>query len=255
VLSLEYTRGEGWLPSAQRLHQTTKKAGNAGFTCRSGFLRRSIDGAAPDQTERRTVTLTAQRTNQPHPRLWNRTWVKACQEIPMKIFSANIEDFRTLYTTHLEKALDMERKIVKALPKMVEQAGDIDLSVAFQNHLEETKTHVYKLEGLLQRNTGEVKTSTCKVIDALSTSAEDTITDVTDPFVLDIALIGAAQEVEHHEIAVYGTLKAWARLLGLSQDVSILESIEAEESKADRLLTALSTRVNRESDVLTGSYR
>jgi len=173
----------------------------------------------------------------------------------MKIFSANIEDFRTLYNTHLEKALDMERKIVKALPKMVEHANDIDLSVALQNHLEETKIHVSKIEGLLASNVGEVKTSTCKVIDALTTSAADTITDVTDPTVLDIALIAGAQEVEHHEIAVYGTLKAWARLLGLANDVSILESIEMEEAKADRLLTALSTRVNRESDVLSPSYR
>ncbi|SFS10601.1 Ferritin-like metal-binding protein YciE [Granulicella pectinivorans] len=173
----------------------------------------------------------------------------------MKIFSANIEDFRTLYTTHLEKALDMERKIVKALPKMVEHASDIDLSVALQNHLEETKIHVSKVQGLLERNTGEVKTSTCKVIDALATSAADTITDVTDPSVLDIALIAGAQEVEHHEIAVYGTLKAWARLLGLSNDVSILESIEADEIKADRLLTALSTRVNREADVAVPAYR
>jgi len=173
----------------------------------------------------------------------------------MKIFSANIEDFRTLYNTHLEKALDMERKIVKALPSMVEHAGDIDLSVALQNHLEETRGHVRKIEGLLERNVGEVKTSTCKVIDALTTSASDTVKDVTDSYVLDIALIGAAQEVEHHEIAVYGTLKAWARLLGLAQDVAVIESIEEEEFKADRLLTALSTRVNREVDVLTSTYR
>ncbi len=173
----------------------------------------------------------------------------------MKIFSANIEDFRTLYNTHLEKALDMERKIVKALPSLIEHAGDIDLSVALQNHLEETKGHVRMVEGLLERNVGEVKTSTCKVIDALTTSASDTITDVTDASVLDIALIGAAQEVEHHEIAVYGTLKAWARLLGLAQDVEILEAIEEEEFKADRLLTALSTRVNRDADVAVPTYR
>ena len=173
----------------------------------------------------------------------------------MKIFSANIEDFRTLYNTHLEKALDMERKIVKALPALVEHAGNPDLSVAFMNHLEESKGHVLKIEGLLKRNVGEVKTSTCKVIDALATSAADTIKDVTDSFVLDIALISAAQEVEHHEIAVYGTLKAWARILGLTEDVTILESIEEEEFKADRLLTALSTRVNREAEVEAPAYQ
>lgn len=173
----------------------------------------------------------------------------------MKIFSANIEDLRTLYTTHLQKALDMERKIVKALPDMVEHANDGDLSVAFENHLEESKGHVRKIEGLLKRNTGRVETSFCKVIEALTTSASDTIKDVVDASVLDIALIGAAQEVEHHEMAVYGTLKAWAKVLGLPQDVTVLESIEEEECKADRILTALSTRINRETTEAAPSYR
>lgn len=173
----------------------------------------------------------------------------------MKLFSANIEDFRTLYTTHLEKALDMERKIVKALPSLVEHATDIDLSVALQNHLEETKGHVTRVEELLQRNTGDVDTTTCKAIDGLTTGASDTIKDVTEPSLRDIALIASAQEVEHHEIAVYGTLKAWANLLGLAQDVAVLELIEQEEINADELLTQLSTRVNREADVLTSNYR
>jgi ferritin-like metal-binding protein YciE len=171
----------------------------------------------------------------------------------MKLFSANIEDFRTLYISNLKKALDMENNIVKALPKLVENASDIDLSVAFQNHLEETKGHVAKVSSLLEKHIGQAETETCKVIGGLTTEASDTIKDVTDPTIRDIALIGAAQQVEHHEIAVYGTLKNWTILLGLSQDAAVLDSIEAEEEKADELLTHLSSRVNREAEV--ASYR
>ena len=162
----------------------------------------------------------------------------------MKIFSANIEDLRTLYVSHLKKALDMEQKITKALPLMIEKSTDPDLTTAFRNHLEETKGHVSKVESLLQRNTGNTGTETCKVTDGLTTEASDTMKDVTDPSIRNVALIGAAQQVEHHEIAVYGTLRRWAELLGLTEDVSVIKTIEKEEGNADRLLTQISERVN-----------
>ena len=162
----------------------------------------------------------------------------------MKLFSANIEDLRTLYFNNLQKALDMEQKIAKALPDLIEKSTDVSLSTAFRTHLEETRGHVRKMERLLQKNTGGTKTETCKVIDGLVTEASDTIKDVTDPSVLDIALIGAAQQVEHHEIAVYGTLQCWAEILGLAEDVSVLQSIEKEEVNADNMLTQIAKRVN-----------
>jgi ferritin-like metal-binding protein YciE len=162
----------------------------------------------------------------------------------MKLFSANIEDLQTLYVTNLKKALDMEQKITKALPDLIEKSTDTELANAFRTHLEETRGHVKKVESLLRELTGETDTESCKVINGLSTEADDTITDVTDPSVRDIALIGAAQQVEHHEIAVYGTLRRWAELLGLDRDASILESIEAEEINADEILTDISERVN-----------
>jgi ferritin-like metal-binding protein YciE len=162
----------------------------------------------------------------------------------MKVFSANIEDLRSLYISNLKKALDMEQKITKALPDLIEKSTDADLALAFQTHLEETKQHVTKVEGLLQRNTGARKTETCKVINGLTTEASDTIKDVTDTSIRDIALIGAAQQVEHHEIAVYGTLRRWAKILGLPEDVLVLESIEEEEGNADQILSEIADRVN-----------
>jgi len=162
----------------------------------------------------------------------------------MKVFSANIEDLRSLYISNLKKALDMEQKITKALPDLIEKSTDADLASAFQTHLQATKEHVIKVEGLLESNTGESKKETCKVISALTTEASDTITDVTDTSIRDIALIGAAQQVEHHEIAVYGTLRRWAEILGLSADALVLESIEEEEGNADQLLSEIADRVN-----------
>lgn len=163
----------------------------------------------------------------------------------MKLISANIETLERLYVANLKKALDMEQKIVHALPDLIDKSTDSELIEAFRTHLQETKGHVSRVEALLERVTGEeADTETCKVINGLTTEASDTITDVTDPSVRDIALIGAAQQVEHHEIAVYGTLRRWAELLGLDQDAGILESIEAEEINADEILTDISRRVN-----------
>ena len=162
----------------------------------------------------------------------------------MKIFSANVQDLRTLYISNLKKALDMEQKITKALPDMIEKASDPDLVTAFQAHLLETKGHVTNVEMLLQRNIGEATTETCKVINGLTAEAADTIKDVTDLSIRDIALIGSAQQVEHHEIAVYGTLRRWAEILGLPDDATVLESIEDQEGHADELLSEIAERVN-----------
>jgi ferritin-like metal-binding protein YciE len=162
----------------------------------------------------------------------------------MKIFSAHVEDLRALYISSLKKALDMEQKITKALPDLIENSSDSELATAFRNHLEETRGHVVKIQSLLKNNNGDDSAETCKVIDGLTTEASDIIKDVTNPSVLNIALIGAAQQVEHHEIAVYGALRRWADILGLSGDVSVLKSIEAEEGKADQLLTQIASKVN-----------
>lgn len=166
----------------------------------------------------------------------------------MKLFSENIEDLRTLYVSNLQKALDMEQKITKALPAMIEKSTDTELAAAFRTHLEETKGHVSKVESLLRQATGDASTATCKVINGLTAEAEDTIKDVTDPSVRDVALIGAAQQVEHHEIAVYGTLRTWAELLGLDQDAAVLETILDEEKNADELLTEISDSVNTSAE-------
>jgi len=91
-------------------------------------------------------------------------------------------------------------------------------------------------------------TSKCKAISALITEAEDHIKDAGDTSIRDIVLIASAQQVEHHEIAVYGTLRTWAELLGETEAVAVLESILEEEKKADKLLSNISDSVNMTSE-------
>ena len=168
----------------------------------------------------------------------------------MKLFSENIEDLRTLYVTNLKKALDMEQKITKALPTMIEKSTDTQLATAFRNHLTETQGHVAKVERLLRDATGDASTGTCKAISSLITEAEDNIKDAADTSIRDITLIASAQQVEHHEMAVYGTLRTWAELLG-QRAANTLESILEEEKNADELLTSISDTVNTTADIGT----
>lgn len=165
----------------------------------------------------------------------------------MKMFSANIEDLRTLYVTNLQKALDMEQKITDALPKMIEKSTDQQLAGAFRDHLQQTEGHVAKVEGLLRNATGDSDTETCKAIGGLITEAEDSIKDANDSSIRDITLISAGQQVEHHEIAVYGTLRTWANILGLANDAQVLDSILNEEKAADKLLSSISDGVNMQA--------
>jgi ferritin-like metal-binding protein YciE len=162
----------------------------------------------------------------------------------MKIFSANIEDLRTLYISDLKKAFDMEQKITDALPTMIDKSTDPQLATAFRDHLRQTEGHVASVEGLLRKATGDADTMTCKAISGLITEAQDSIKDASDASIRDITLIACGRQVEHHEIAVYGTLRTWANLLGLTDDARVLDSILSEEKQADVLLSSISDGVN-----------
>jgi ferritin-like metal-binding protein YciE len=162
----------------------------------------------------------------------------------MKFFSASLEDLRELYQTTLQKTLDMEQQITDALPTMIEKATDPQLKQALQTHLQETQTHVSRVEQIVTAIYGDAKTSKCKVASALISSAESLVGDTPDPAVCDAALIASAQQVEHHEIAIYGTLRTWAEILGEGNNAETFDKILDEEKNADSILTSVSTHVN-----------
>ena len=126
----------------------------------------------------------------------------------MKLFSAHIEDLRTLYITKLQEALDMEQKITKSLPDVIQNSTDAELTDAFRMHLDETQGHVSSVEGLIRKHTGDAGTETCKVIKGLLSEASDIIKDATDPAIRDIALIGACCSVRLQGIQWAGRARA-----------------------------------------------
>ena len=128
---------------------------------------------------------------------------------------------------------------MKALPKMADKATDKVLSQGFLTHLEETKTHVQRLEEVFRMWGAEVKAVDCLAIDGIIEEADEVAGEVADKSVLDAALINAGQAAEHYEIARYGSLIAWARLLGRNDCASILQKTLDEERTTDKKLTSL----------------
>ena len=164
----------------------------------------------------------------------------------MKLFSAHHKDLRALYKNSLHKALDMEEQISRALPTMIGKATDPELKSALEAHLTETCGHVSKVERLLQ-STGNSDPLSCKIATALIHETQHMIKDADSPAICDVALIAAAQQVEHHEIAVYGTLRKWAGILG-EDGHACLDQILSEEKHADSLLSSISDRLNASAE-------
>ena len=157
----------------------------------------------------------------------------------------NIKTMDDLFVHQLQDIYYAEKQLVKALPKMAEKAADKQLRQAFLSHLEETKTHVQRLEQVFQMHGTQVKAVDCPAIDGIIEEADEVTGEVADKSVLEAALINAAQAAEHYEITRYGSLIAWAKQLGRSDCASILQKTLDEEKTADTKLTTLAeSRVN-----------
>jgi ferritin-like metal-binding protein YciE len=168
----------------------------------------------------------------------------------MKWLSEDFQNLRDLWTNQLRTLLSAEEQIVRALPDMITHASDAQLRQAFQSHLQESETHIKRLEQILaeQKRTDSgldnTRPAKCKTIAAMKAEAEDLFVDARDAWVRDVALIAAAQRVEHYEIASYGSVRQWARLLGETHAAELLDQTAKEEGHADHLLTEISERVN-----------
>lgn len=149
-----------------------------------------------------------------------------------------------LYYDQLRYLLSAENQIVKGLPKMIDHAQDVQLKQAFQSHLQETETHVTRLERLIGDLAPNVDDKKDPILSAIVGSGEN-ITKESDPgAVRDAGLIATAQKVEHYEIASYGSARDWAEQLGLREHADMLQKTLDEEKHADRLLTEISHRAN-----------
>jgi ferritin-like metal-binding protein YciE len=158
---------------------------------------------------------------------------------PMGLFTKDIKTMNDLFLHQLQDIYYAEKQLVKALPKMAEKATDKQLKQGFLTHLDETKTHVQRLEQVFKMNGAEVKAVDCPAIDGIIEEADEVTGEVADKSVLDAALINAAQAAEHYEITRYGSLIAWAKQLGRADCVSLLQKTLDEERAADKKLTTL----------------
>ncbi|WP_422929468.1 ferritin-like domain-containing protein [Singulisphaera sp. PoT] len=150
-----------------------------------------------------------------------------------------LETLRDLLIEQLQDLYDAEHRITKALPKMAKAATSTDLKEAFQKHLKETEGHVTRLEEAFEQLGVKAKKKTCKAIQGLIEEGEETIKEDAEPEVKDAALIAAAQRVEHYEMAGYGSVRAYARLLGEKAVVKLLEATLVEEKDTDASLSDL----------------
>jgi ferritin-like metal-binding protein YciE len=132
-----------------------------------------------------------------------------------------------------------EKKILTALPKMAKSAHSDELRAAFEKHETETEEHVSRLEQVFEAIEQSPKGKTCDAINGIIDESKDFMKEFKDSPALDASLISAAQAVEHYEITRYGTLKTWAKHLGLDEAVDLLKETLEEEKKADQALTEL----------------
>jgi ferritin-like metal-binding protein YciE len=160
-----------------------------------------------------------------------------------------LDSLHDLYVDELKDLYSAENQLLKALPKMAKKAAAPELKAAFTEHLEVTRTQVGRLEQIFEALGVSPKGKKCKAMEGLVEEGKEVIEEDGDPAVIDAALIGAAQRVEHYEMAGYGCVRTFAKLLGYTDAEALLQATLDEEGEADKTLTELAeTVINVEAE-------
>jgi ferritin-like metal-binding protein YciE len=160
----------------------------------------------------------------------------------MGILFKDIKTMEDLFLHQLQDIYYAEKQIIKSLPKMIDLATNRDLAAGLRLHLEETKGQVDRLDQVFKKLGKEPKGIDCPAIDGLIKEANQTAGDIDDKSVLDAAIVGAAQAIEHYEIARYGTAIAWAEELGHDDVVRFLTTNLNEEKATNTKLNTIALR-------------
>jgi ferritin-like metal-binding protein YciE len=155
-----------------------------------------------------------------------------------------MNSLRDLFEEELKDLYSAEQQIVKSLPKMASAASSSDLKNAFEHHLEETRGHIQRLEQIFERQSMSGKGKKCEGMEGLLKEGAELLQTRAEPWVKDAGLIGAAQRVEHYEIAGYGTARTFAEHLGEQDIAEMLQETLDEEGAADQKLTQIAQDVN-----------
>jgi ferritin-like metal-binding protein YciE len=162
------------------------------------------------------------------------------------------QGLKELYLGELKDLYSAESQLVKALPKLAKAAASEELRAGFEEHLEQTKGHVQRLEQIFEMLDESPKGKKCKGMEGLIEEGSEIMEEDFEDALLDAALIGAAQRVEHYEIAAYGTVRAFAEELGESEHASLLAETLEEEKETDEKLTELAKQINVEANEGSG---
>ena len=155
-----------------------------------------------------------------------------------------LKTLHDLYVNELKDLYNAEHQLLKALPKMAKAASSPDLAKAFTDHLAETEGQIERLETIFAELEVSPRGKQCKAMEGLLEEGKEVMAEDADPSVMDAALISAAQRVEHYEMAGYGTVRTYARLLGYKGAARVLQQTLNEEGKTDHLLTRLAVSIN-----------
>ena len=154
-----------------------------------------------------------------------------------------VTNLSELFVDMLKDIYYAEKKILKALPKMEKAVGkDSKLATAFNKHFHETEGQVQRLEQVFELIGEKPKGKTCAAIEGLTEEAEELMKEVDCQATLEAGLLAGAQAVEHYEIARYGTLIEWAKMLGYKEAVKLLEETLNQEKKTDQSLNDMAVR-------------
>jgi ferritin-like metal-binding protein YciE len=159
-----------------------------------------------------------------------------------------MQSLRDLFVEEIKDLYSAEQQLTKALPKMAKAASSPDLKDAFSEHLEQTQGHVERLERIFQTCGVSGKGKKCEGMEGLLKEGAEMIGVKAQPGVKDAGLIGAAQRVEHYEIAAYGTARSFAENLGDRESAKLLQETLTEEGETDKKLTRIAQHINVEAE-------
>jgi ferritin-like metal-binding protein YciE len=161
---------------------------------------------------------------------------------------SKINTLQEAFIEQLRDIYNAETQLTKALPKMAKAAHDETLKQGFEEHLEQTREHITRLEEIFEELDEKPTGKKCAAMAGLVEEGSETIGEDATPAVKDSLLIAAAQRVEHYEIAAYGTVKAFATVLGHEDAVELLDETLKEEIATDEKLTEAAESINAEAN-------
>jgi len=165
----------------------------------------------------------------------------------MALFSMKLENLQQLFVKELRDLYDAESQITDALPKLIDAANHPQLKNALQEHLSVTRQQITRLDRIFQMLGEKPSGETCKGMKGVLKEGDEIVSAGGDPSTVDAGIISAAQRVEHYEMAGYGTVRTYAKLLGQPEMAKMLQQTLDEEGEADRKLSEIASTVNVEA--------